>query len=443
MSFLVIMLRVRAADVAQYEGQQVTLRGWVARLRTHGGITFFDLRDAGSGTIQCVVSEKTHLKANPKAKGLAKLAMDVESTDISYLNVESSVIVTGIISAYKRGYEVHADQVEIVSSALGCVDQVVNYESSEELKADQRHLMLRMDGPTQLMKIRAQVLEALRAHYKDYVEVTPPTLVQTACEGGSDLFGFDFFGEKAYLTQSSQLYLETAIAALGDVFCIMPSYRAEKSRTRRHLAEYTHVEAEMPWITFDELLERMEHLIVDVSMRVGKKKLDRPFYRMDYKDAVAFCHAHNITKLDETGQPTDEHYQLGDDLPESAERAILEIIDAPLFLCRFPASLKAFYMARDPQDPTLTLSADLLLPGVGEVIGGSIRIDDYQELMDAFAREGIDPAPYYWYTDQRKFGSVPHGGYGLGFERLLMFLTGQPHIRNVCMYPRYRNRCTP
>jgi len=310
------------------------------------------------------------------------------------------------------------------------------------------------------LRLRSLAMHCMRQHFMEarYYEVTPPTLVQTSCEGGSDLFSFDFFGEPAYLTQSSQLYLETVCPSVGKTFCILPSFRAEKSRTRRHLAEYTHLEAELPWITFEDLMNAMEELIVNTIERIqqlpeAKALLDfvnpdfvppkRPFRRMSYTEAVKYCQEHNITKNDETGKPTGEHYKFGDDLPEAAERAILADINEPIFMNRFPVPLKAFYMAKCKDDPALTESVDLLLPGVGEVIGGSMRISDFDELLAAYKREGYDPSPYYWYTDQRKYGTFPHGGYGLGVERFLVYLFGDDHIRNVCLYPRYKNRCKP
>jgi len=288
--------------------------------------------------------------------------------------------------------------------------------------------------------------------------VTPSTMVQTSCEGGSDLFAFDYFGEQAYLTQSSQLYLETALPAVGKVFCILPSFRAEQSRTRRHLAEYTHLEAELPWITFDDLMEAIESLLVDTIERLLAlpeaaallkevnpefKPLKRPFRRMSYTEAVQFTRDHNITKVDDTGAPTDELYEHGEDLPENAERKILAILDEPIFLYRFPVPLKAFYMSKTKDDPTLTESVDLLLPGVGEVVGGSMRIHDYDELMAAYEREKLDAEPYYWYTDQRKYGGVPHGGFGLGLERFLKWMLNLHSVKEACLFPRYMGRCQP
>jgi len=276
--------------------------------------------------------------------------------------------------------------------------------------------------------------------------------VGTLCEGGSEVFTLDYYGKPAYLTQSSQLYLETCIPALGDVFCILPSYRAEKSRTRRHLTEYTHLEAERPFISFDDLLDSIEDLVVDTYERVMQYAADklkqinpkaavpkRPFRRMNYTDALQFCREHNIYKND----ATKEYFVFGDDIPEAPERKMIELIGEPTFLCRFPVAMKAFYMRKDPADPRLTESCDLLVPGVGEIVGGSMRIHDYDELMAAYKREKLDPSPYYWFTDQRRFGTVPHGGYGLGVERFMVWILGEEHIRNVCLYPRYTNRCTP
>uniref|UniRef100_A0A3Q2GV25 Asparagine--tRNA ligase, cytoplasmic n=1 Tax=Equus caballus TaxID=9796 RepID=A0A3Q2GV25_HORSE len=405
---------VKICALEGYRGRRVKVFGWVHRLRRQGkNLMFLVLRD-GTGYLQCVLSDDL-------APG---------------------------------GHELSCDFWELIGLApAGGADNLINEESDVDVQLNNRHMMIRGENMSKILKARCIVTRCFRDHFFDrgYCEVTPPTLVQTQVEGGATLFKLNYFGEEAFLTQSSQLYLETCIPALGDVFCIAQSYRAEQSRTRRHLAEYSHVEAECPFLTFEELLNRLEDLVCDVVDRVLKspaasivydlnpnfKPPKRPFKRMNYSDAILWLKEHNIKKEDGT------FYEFGEDIPEAPERLMTDTINEPILLCRFPVEIKSFYMQRCPEDSRLTESVDVLMPNVGEIVGGSMRIWDSEEMLAGYKREGIDPTPYYWYTDQRKYGTCPHGGYGLGLERFLTWILNRYHIRDVCLYPRFVQRCTP
>jgi len=440
-------IQTKIIGTTQHEGKRVRVYGWAHHIRAQKNIIFIELRD-GTGFLQCVLAGK-------------KLA---HASLAETLKRESSMCIVGTLTRpppekhVPKGFEpleLTADYWELVGASSIDLENLINVESNVDQLLDQRHIALRGTRTSSILKLRSVATQAFREHYasRGYFEVTPPTLVQTQCEGGSTLFGLDYYGEPAYLTQSSQLYLETVIPALGDVYCVAQSYRAEKSRTRRHLSEYTHIEAERPFITFNELLDTIEDLVVDVATRVATGPLKevlatinpnfkvpaKPFKRMNYADAVKYCREHEIYK----DEDLKIHFEFGDDIPEGPERRMTDMIGVPILLCRFTAEMKAFYMARCPEDNTLTESVDLLMPTVGEIVGGSMRINDYAQLMEAYKREGLDPSPYYWFTDQRKYGSVPHGGYGLGLDRFLMWLTAADHIRDVCLYPRYTGRCQP
>ena len=399
-------IKLRKERDAATKGTRVRVRGRVFRLRFQKDVIFLTLQD-GYGILQCVL-----------------VGPLTQTYDAMTLTMETAIEIYGEMWEVPPGQhapgdrELHADYFEVIGRAVGDKEASTSRVApgaDPTTLLDNRHLVLRGENASSVLKVRAAVLRAFRKTYEEIkprcLEVTPPSMVQTQVEGGATLFSFDYYGQQAYLTQSSQLYLETCLPSLGNVFCVAPSFRAEKSLTRRHLSEYTHVEAELDFISFSDLLDHLELVMTRVieitlsdptiarfirDLNKDFQPPSRPFLRMKYTDAIDWLNEHDIKNED--GEP----HKFGDDIAEAAERKMTDIINRPIFLTHFPVEIKAFYMKKDPSDPRVTESVDCLMPGVGEIVGGSMRMEDYEELLEAYQRESIDASPYYWYTDQRK-----------------------------------------
>jgi asparaginyl-tRNA synthetase len=438
--------KARAKGLPDFTDKRVRLQGWVHRLRKQKTNFFVVLRDASGPLVQLVLSGDC-----------------IKTVDALDLTVESTIEVTGTVQKVKegqnapQGIEVVVDWWKIIGRAPAGDDAFegrISADADPSTRADLRHLELRGETATAVMRFRARLLRAFREALDEieFTEVTPPCMVQTSVEGGSTLFSFDYYGAPAYLTQSSQLYLETVLPSLGNVYCIQESFRAEKSLTRRHLSEYTHFEAELAFIDFKDLLDHLEHVITSVvdkllqdpvaseilkQLNPGFVPPQKPFMRLDYRDAIKYLNEHGIKKEDGSD------HEVGDDIAEAAERKMTDQINRPIMLINFPKHLKSFYMKQIAGDEDYTESVDVLMPNVGEVVGGSMRISDFDELMAGYKREGIPHEPYYWFTDQRKYGTCEHGGYGLGVERLLAWFLDRYTVRECCLYPRYMGRARP
>lgn len=390
------------------KGVRVKVSGRIHRLRQQKQATFITLID-GYGHLQCVLTgdlTKTY-----------DALMFAQGTSLT-LYGEMRKVPEGQSAPDSR--ELIVDYYKVIGTSPSDADAITNRVSVQQDQwdaqmLDNRHLVLRGDTASSVMKVRSAVEWAFAKAYKDmqFTKISPPAFVQTQVEGGSTLFGLDYYGEKAYLTQSSQLYLETALPSCGDVYCIEKSFRAEKSLTRRHLSEYTHVEAELDFIEFEDLLSHIEEIISRVvntlledpviagyikGLNPEFKAPSRPFKRMRYADAIDWLNAQDPPILNEEGNP----HVFGDDIAEAAERKMTDIINLPILLTHFPVEIKSFYMKREEADRRVTESVDVLMPGVGEIVGGSMRMEDYEELMAAYKREGMSTEEYYWYTEQRK-----------------------------------------
>jgi asparaginyl-tRNA synthetase len=427
---------VRIAELIDHElGTEAIIRGWIFRTRSSGKITFVTLRDP-TGIIQITIKKGS--------------LPDDEFEAARAASIESSVIIKGVLSVDERapgGKEMRASSFRVVGTALPF--PITEYQS-EELLLDNRHLWVRSREQNAIMKVKATVLEGAREWLKDndFVEVNPPIFTTNACEGGTTLFKLDYFGRDAYLSQSAQMYLEALCFSLGRVYSLTPSFRAEKSRTPRHLAEYWHLELEEAWVDNEGNMEIQEQLVVAMLRKVLEDRreelkllgrdiepleaVETPFIRITYSQAV--------DRLKENGMKICH----GDDLGALEERALTEGQRQPVFITSFPKKCKAFYMKEEPDDPSLYKCADLLAPdGYGEIIGGSERETDHDLLLGRMREEGIPIEPYQWYLDLRNYGSVPHSGFGLGVERVIRWICGLEHIRDAIPFPRTITRVYP
>lgn len=431
--------RINEIKKDEFLGKEVRLRGWVYRLRKQKDKAFIILRDDRGGIIQCVLP----------------------SSSVTDLTIESSLEVGGTLFKDERakegGFEIRGNDVKIYSIASN--DFPIRKYQSTELLLDYRHLTLRTRKMITIAKIRASILERMRDWFieNDWIEVTAPTIVKSAVEGGSTLFPVKYFKDEAFLSQSAQLYLEALIFSLGPVWTIGPSFRAEKSRTVRHLAEYLHLEAEAPWLTMNDLLSIQEKLLVELIRHITEhsrgeleflnqdvlalNKATGPFDKLSYSEAIDILRSNDMKIQD--GEMI-RNIEWGDDLNIDSEKVLTKDRSNPVFVFGYPLQIKPFYVKEDPEKQGIALSADLLLPnGFGEVSSGGIREDDIALLKTRIKNEGLNLDSYSWYLDLRRYGSVPHGGFGMGIERLLRWIINLEDIKECVLFPRTMARLNP
>ncbi|MGA7006987.1 MAG: asparagine--tRNA ligase [Nitrososphaeraceae archaeon] len=431
----------RANDIKHddFIGKSIRLRGWVYRIRKQKDKNFVLIRDDRGGVIQCVF---------PSNIG-------------SDLTIESSLEVKGTVLKDERakegGYEVRSEEIKVINIAPP--DFPIGEFQSTELLLDNRHLAIRSRKMIAMSKIRATVLQAARQWFidNDWIEVNVPTIVKSAVEGGSTLFSLKYYDDDAYLSQSAQLYLEALVFSLGPVWTLAPSFRAEKSRTVRHLAEFLHLEAESPWIEMDDLLRNQEKLLCGIVQEIilersedlkylnvdlsALNRIHEPFDRLKYDKAIEILQSMEIRVQEgETTRPV----VWGDDLNIDSERAITREKKSPIFIVGYPLQVKPFYVKEDPLNLGVALSTDLLLPdGFGEVSSGGIREDNIENIRTRLKEQGLDLNSYSWYLDLRKYGSVPHGGFGIGIERLIRWIINSNDIKECVLFPRTMSRVMP
>ncbi|MDH5402977.1 MAG: asparagine--tRNA ligase [Candidatus Heimdallarchaeota archaeon] len=428
----------KISELSDLIGKEVKIESWVLNIRRQGKkLCFLSLYD-GTAELQATV------KLNNVGEDNFAITNDI------YRGASVSLIGTVVEDTRSvGGIELQVSKVHIIHPSLETFDQEITPESGADVRLTKRHIVIRGPKSASVLRLKSHVIKYLREYFysRGLEEVVPPLIVEAQAEGGSELFEIKYFDTHAYLTQSSQLYLEAAIYSLRDVFCILPSFRAEKSRTRRHLAEYTHVETEHAYMDFSGLLDFLEDMIIHVITQVRKydsdilelweRKLDipeKPFPRVNYNDAL------KILK---------ENYDIdiphGEDISDAPERQLVEHFGKPIILQNFPKKMKPFYHKIDPDDPNITKSADFLFPICGELIGCGERETDIDSMLKRMGQMNppVDPEHYYWYLDLRRYGSVPHSGFGMGLERLVQWLLDLEHIRDTTLFPRTLNRLSP
>ena len=431
---MAIMTEIR--HLGRHVGESVTVRGWVQTTRGHGKVAFIVMRD-GTGLLQCVLVQK---EVGP------------ESWDrFGTLTLETSVAVTGTVREDARapgGYELTVQNVDVI----GASDEypIQPKEHGVDFLLDHRHLWLRSSQQRAIMRVRSEIESAIHDFFyqREFVRIDTPILTGAIGEGGAGLFEVDYFEDKAYLAQTGQLYGEAAAAALGKIYTFGPTFRAEKSKTRRHLTEFWMIEPEVAWNDSADNMRLQEDFVSFIVERALERCRDEltvlerdlaplervkaPFPRLDYGDA--------ITILQKKGH----EIKWGDDLGAPDETALAEDFDRPVFVMNYPKEAKAFYMKENPDDPRTVLCDDLLAPeGYGEIIGGSQREDDLDKLLAGIRKHGLPEESYKWYLELRKYGTFVHSGFGLGLERTVAWVTGRPHIREMSPFPRMLNRIYP
>lgn len=431
------MKTIMIHEMPDHVGETVRIGAWLANKRSSGKIAFLQLRD-GSGFVQGVVVKEA------VGEDIFKTARGIHQ--------ESSIYVTGEVVEDERssfGYELQVSDVKVISDATDYPITPKNHGT--DFLMDNRHLWLRSRKQHAVMKIRNEIIRATYEffHMNGFVKVDPPILTGSSPEGTSDLFETDYFDEKAYLSQSGQLYMEAAAMALGKVFSFGPTFRAEKSSTRRHLIEFWMIEPEMAFVEHEESLEVQEQYVTHIVQSVVQncplelERLDRdvsklekiqaPFPRISYDDAIEFLHEQGFDDI-----------QWGDDFGAPHETAIAKHYDMPVFITHYPIGIKPFYMQPHPERDDVVLCADLIAPeGYGEIIGGSERIYDYELMKQRIKEHNLDEEAYAWYLDLCKYGAVPHSGFGLGLERTVAWISGVEHVRETAPFPRLLNRLYP